>query len=98
MSLVQCRGCHFSYTPGYLSRHHNNSPQCLEITQQGQEVEPELGNQPMMEAGGDVSESDSMAIERLMAEPDKVEVEDDENSMDEIEITASNCRPTADES
>ncbi len=50
----------------------------------------------MMEAGGDVSESDSMAIERLMAEPDKVEVEDDENSMDEIEITASNCHPTAD--
>ena len=50
----------------------------------------------MMEAGGDVSESDSMAIERLMAEPDEVEVEDDENSMDEIEITASNCRPTAD--
>ncbi len=50
----------------------------------------------MMEAGGDVLESDSMAIERLMAEPDEVEVEDDENSMDEIEITASNCRPTAD--
>ena len=68
------------------------------MTQQGREVEPELGNHPMMEAGGDVSESDSMAIERLMAEPDKVEVEDDENSMDEIEITASNCRPTADES
>jgi hypothetical protein len=27
---------------------------------------------------------------------DEVEAEDNENSMDEIEITASNCRPTAD--
>jgi hypothetical protein len=67
MTLVQCRGCLFCYSPGYLKRHPSNSPQCLVLTQQGQEVEPEQGNQPMMEGGEEDSESGSMVFQRVLA-------------------------------
>jgi hypothetical protein len=88
MTLVHCRGCLFWYDSRYLYRHHNNSPQCLVISQQGQEVESE--QEPMMEAGEDDSESGSMVLERLLAESS----EDDEHME---RPTSKRDRPNSDD-
>ncbi len=69
MTKVQCSVCLTWFTKnGYLYRHQNNTPQCLVLTQQVQEVELEQGNQHMMEGGEGNSETCSMAYQRMLTE------------------------------